>query len=67
MNANVVNIKIEWDKGDKGQTALRRKKFEVIEVIPYAETVIAKGMHLLIKFEDGVHKVVSTQSVTKLQ
>lgn len=67
MNANTIVLKTEWAEGDKGQTGLRRVKFEVVQVIPYAETLTAKGLHLLVKFEDGSHRVVSTQSVSKLQ
>lgn len=66
MNANVVSLKIEWAEGDKGQTGLSRAKFEVVQVVPYAETLTAKGPHLLVKFENGNHRLISTQTATKL-
>ena len=65
-NANATPCIVTWNRGDFGTTGLRRKLFKVVDVVAYAETSISKGIHLVVKFENGEPGFLSAASVCKV-
>lgn len=53
-NPNVVVLKkAEYKVGDRVRSPLGKSEGTIKVVIPYAETTMGKGLHIVVQFDNG--------------
>lgn len=53
MSNVTVLAKPEYKVGDRVRTPLTKSEGVIAIVIPYAETTMGKGLHIVVKFPNG--------------